>query len=353
MKDLALQEIHIGVTFGFYGRNGFFATDQARAEVDAMAASGIKWVVVTPIVAQETYSSTVQFRDFELTPSDLELAEIIKYIKDKGMHVQLRPMLETLDGQGRLQIWFPYDGERIPGRVSDCWKRWFESMRRRAVHYAKIAQQTGCELYCLDSELDRTVHQSQHWKDVIAAVREVYDGPVTSCHTTHTGLIDFDAVLSDPDHWFFDLDLLSLSCYHPATDKPYDTLENMIKNFASEKERFRRYAALYKKPILFGECGCTSSAGGAIAPSSWTNNAPYDGQEQANYLEAILKSFWDEPWWYGLYWWKWDEHNVREAFLGDPAGDKGFIIKGKPALKVFEAWSKKIGPRLIACDSMK
>lgn len=29
--------------------------------------------------------------------------------------------------------------------------------------------------------------------------------------------------------------------------------------------------------------------------SYWVNNAPYDGQEQANYLEAILRSFWDEP----------------------------------------------------------
>jgi hypothetical protein len=336
-----LEELQLGVTFGFYAKNGYFATDQARREVDEMASSGIKWVVVTPTVAQETYSSTIQFRDFELTPSDYELTCIIEYIKSKGMHVQLRPMLETLDGLGRLQIWFPADGERIPGRVSNHWGKWFESMKKRAVHYAKIAQQTGCELYGLDSELDRTVNQNQHWKEVIAAVRSVYDGPVTSCHTTHTVIVDFDSALEDPGHWFFDLDLLSLSCYHPAAHRPHETLTNMIENFASQKERFRRYAALYKKPILFGECGCTSSAGGAISPSGWSNEAPYDGLEQANYLEAVLRSFWDEPWWYGLYWWKWDEQNVRPAFRGDPAGDKGFTIKGKPAQEVFARWSKK------------
>lgn len=96
-------------------------------------------------------------------------------------------------------------------------------------------------------------------------------------------------------------------------------------------ERFRRMAEAYGKPIALGECGCTSSAGGAQHPSGWTSEASYDGEEQANYLEAIIRCFSPEPWWNGIYWWKWDEQNKRPQFLNDPAGDKGFTVLGKPA----------------------
>ena len=69
-------------------------------------------------------------------------------------------------------------------------------------------------------------------------------------------------------------------------------------------------------------------------PSGWAPGGRYDGQEQANYLEALLTAFRDEPWWYGLYWWKWDEQNYRPEMHDDPAGDKGFTVSGKPAQQV-------------------
>jgi len=332
----------IGVTLGFYARNGEFFSDKAKAEADEIAKTGIKWVVLVPTVAQKTYSSTTQFRDFELTPSDLEVYDMINYLHSLGISVMLRPMLETLDGLGRLQIWFPNDTERIPGRVSDRWKRWFESMRLRSVHYARIAERTGCEVYCLDSELDRTVEHSAQWKSVIDAVREVYSGKVTSCHTSHAGIVDFDKALSDKDHWFYSLDFLSISCYHKCVTKPGASVEEMKEGFIIERDRFRRYAKMYQKPILFGETGCTSSFGGAMSPSGWSPKSHYDGAEQANYLSAVFETCRDEPWWGGLYWWKWDEKNVRQGFLGDPNGDKGFIIKGKPAQEVMRKWCGKI-----------
>lgn len=338
MNVPALKELHRGVTFGFYARNGVLGSDWARQQVDNMVSLNVRWVVLTPTVFQDRPSTTRQYRDFEVTPNDHELYVIIDYMHKKGLRVQLRPMLETQDGCGRLQVWFQSDGERIPGRVSHHWRDWFQSMTLRSVHYARIAQDTGCELYGLDSELDRTVDKSDHWKRVIEAVRKVYAGPVTSCHTTHCGLIDYKKVLSQKDHWFFDLDLLQLSCYESGSDKPGASIEEIITKLKPHVEYFRELAALYGKPICFGECGCTSSEGGAMSPSGWNANGRYDPSEQANYLEAVLHSYWHEPWWYGLYWWKWDEQNVRPQFHNDPAGDKGFTVWGKPAAEIMKKW---------------
>lgn len=332
------EKWHLGVTFGFRAKNGWFATEEAKREADAIAAAGADWVALVVTVFQEHFHSTVQFKDFEKTPNDREVVEIINYLHSIGLKVQLRPMLETLDGCGRLGIWFPNDdptGVRIPGETRSFWNDWFDSMRKRAICYAKIAEETGCEMYCLDSELDRTIGKNEEWKTVVREVRKFYNGCLTSCHTTHTGIIDFQQVLANKDHWFYDLDILSLSCYHKAADKPGETRENMIENYKSQLERFRHIQAIFDKPVLFGECGCTSSVGAAMAPSSWSNNTSFDGREQADYLSAVLETFADEPWWYGLYWWKWDEQVPR------PISDKGFTIKGKPAEEIYKEWSRK------------
>ncbi len=337
-KKTALSELHCGVTFGFYARCGWFETEEARAQVDAMADTGVRWVVLTPTVMQEGFCAARQFRDFENTPGDLELADIIDRIHKKGMRVQLRPMLECHDGEGRLSVYLPRSRERMPGKKCDYAARWFDSMERRSAYYARLAERTGCELYCLDSELDRIVSFNEEWKRVIAAVRAVYSGPVTSCHTVHTGVIDFEKALQDRNHWFYDLDILSLSDYIRAADAPGASVEEMTAFMRPERDRLRRIAALYGKPVLLGESGCTSSAGAAKNPSGWAPDGRYDGQEQARYLEAVLRTFWEEPWWYGLYWWKWDEQNYRPEMHNDPAGDKGFTVLGKPAQKVMRRW---------------
>ena len=76
-KRIALGELHCGVTFGFYARNGYYSSPAAFREVDEIAKTGVKWVCVVATVMQESFAATRQFRDFEHTPNDLELMEII------------------------------------------------------------------------------------------------------------------------------------------------------------------------------------------------------------------------------------------------------------------------------------
>lgn len=339
MTHPAFASVHRGMTFGFWARNGVLGSAWARDQVAKMRDLGITWVVLTPIVMQDSSGSTRQYRDFEVTPDDGELRRIIGHLHDAGIKVQLRPMTETQEGLGRLQIWFPNDTDaRIPGRASTRWRDWFRSFEQRSVHYARIAAETGCAMYGLDSELDRTVDQDDGWKRVIAAVRAVYPGAVTSCHTTHCSLIDYPAQLARPGHWWRELDGLGLSFYPKVVQHDGATVEEIAAGLVGERDRLREIARLYGKPVYLGEIGCTSSTGGATSPSGWRGNGRYDPSEQANFLEAALRTLWSEPWWHGMYWWKWDEQNHRPQFLDDPAGNKGFIIDGKPAAEVMRRW---------------
>jgi len=332
-KPVALTEMQCGVTFGFYGPAGYFGSAEARKAVDDMVATHVTWVVVVPTVWQDQYCSTRQYADFAKTPDDLELADFIDYAHKKGLRVQLRPMLECQDGTGRLGVIVGDDRARMYGHERGYCRKWFDSMRARSVHYARIAERTKCELYCLDSELDRFVDKNREWKSVVAAVRKVYSGPVTSCHTVHTKFVDYPRFLADRSHWFHDLDLLLISDYARAA-KPGDpklTVAQLMKNLEPERDRLRGFARLYGKPIVFGECGSSSCRGCAASPSSYGNwqNLVYAGDEQADYMEAFFRTFKDEPWCHGFYWWKWDSNSPKAPEDTDPR--KGFTVMGKPA----------------------
>lgn len=327
-----------GVTFGFYARNGYFSSQQARTEVDKMAALGIEWVCLVSTVLQEAFYSTRQFRDFSETPADYELLDIIDYLHAKNIKVMLRPMIECWDGTQRCHLDFPTAPEKgfiIPGKPFHYWNDWFASYTHLTRHYTRLAARAKCEAYSLDSELNHTVGQSTHWLRVIEEARRQFSGHLT---TSMINTQQFMKEAADRTHWFHALDSLGSSMYAPATDRPGTTPEQMAQFLQPAVAEYRAFADAYGKLFYFGECGCCAVAGAAKLPYYWANGGGYDGAEQARYLEAAVRAFGAENWWGGMFWWKWDEQNVREEFRDDPAGDKGFTIDGKPAAQTFRRW---------------
>lgn len=335
-----------GVTFGFYGSNEYFASQAAREEIDAISRTGANWVTVVATVWQDTCQSTFQYRDFDLTPGDLTLKRIIDLVHAKGMKVCLRPMLECKDGYGRLAVLLPVaGGKRIFGRSSSARAEWFESLRKRSAHYARLARETGCEAFCIDSELDRMIEENDLWKSVVAAVRAEYKGPVTSCHTLHTGVIDFLKVLADPGHWFHSLDYLSISYYCPAR-RPDEagrvlTVDDMMRNLQEAKKKMTQIADACGRPVIFGECGCSSIKNGATSPSGTSPTAEPDEDEQAKYMEALFRTFAGEDWCRGFTWWKWDQNTPQNPnYTREQVRKTDFTIRGKKAEGIFRSWSK-------------
>ena len=347
MNNLDNTPFFKGMTFGFYARNGYFSSLEARIEVDRMAELGIEWICLVSTVMQETFASTRQYRDFLITPGDDELLDIITYIRSKGIKVMLRPMLEGWDGTQRYHIKFPNDGEIIPGKPKNYWEKWFDSYINLTRHYTRLATRTGCEAYGLDSELNGTVEQTVNWLKVIEAARKGFSGHLT---TSMIRAQQFIALLDDPNHWFYALDSLGSSMYSPAADKDGANVDEMVDFIQPIVDECRTFAEKYGKSFYFGETGCCATAGAGKLPYFWENGGGYDGQEQANYFAAVIKAFECEPWFQGLFWWKWDEQNHRPQFKDDPVGDKGFTIYGKPAAEVMRNWCQGTSCKTICVN---
>ena len=98
----------------------------------------------------------------------------------------LRPMEESYDGADRKCIGFETDdlcGEPTGGSVGNTYcSRWFRSVKARAVWYARVAERCRCEAYCLDAGGDRMGGYAfnAYWKGIVAEVRKVYTGALTS-----------------------------------------------------------------------------------------------------------------------------------------------------------------------------
>ena len=204
------------------------------------------------------------------------------------------------------------------------------------------------------------VEESDKWKDVIAAVRGVYSGPVTSCHiaavrgvysgpvtschTLHTGVVDFKKCLADPNHWFHSLDYLTISYYCPARTKADKgkplSVEEMAERLKGAHARMSAIAQATGKPIVFGECGCASIKDGAASPSGLDVEAEPDEDEQAMYMEALFRVFAHETWCRGFHWWKWDQHSSRrEGVTREQVRARDFTFRSKKAEAVFRRWA--------------
>lgn len=319
-----------GMSYGFRAGRGALDANAVSADADAMRSLGVDAVALHISLAQETFASTRVFADFTVTPSDDEVRNAIRAFRSRGIAVLIKPMIECQDSAWQGTIAFPDNNEQIQGVRTDYWSEWFRSFGNALAHYATLAQAEGAEMFCVGCELVGTLSQADHWLRTIQQVRDRFAGQLTF-DTDHTAL---DAAVP----WFSQLDLLSVSYYVPAADEPGASVDEMVAKLAPSVSQLRSQAERLGLPVVFGECGCRSRAGAAMLPNDYQLPGRYSGSEQADYLDAVLRSFWPEPWWSGMFWWKWEERQNRPQYSTDPAGDMGFTLRGKPAETTLARW---------------
>ena len=96
------------------------------------------------------------------------------------------------------------------------------------------------------------------------------------------------------------------------------------------------------KPVLFTELGYRSTTRPAARPwewperskSGWNGATATDLEGQARCYQAFFRTFWHEPWFAGVYVWKWYPATARLR----EAANRGFTPQGKPAEQVLRHW---------------
>ena len=265
-------------------------------------------VVLALQAVQETAHSEKIDHEGRHTPKDDELCELIRYAREIGLRVILKPMLNCRSGEWRAYINFIYPDVKCEPK----WSEWFKDYDDYILHYADIAQRTGCEMLIIGCELVMAQTQEKQWRDLIGKIRDRYEGTLT---------FNVDKYQEDRLTWWDALDVISSSGYYPS-DEWQDNLD-----------RIERVSRQYGKPVFFAECGCPCRKGASAFPNDWTREGAKDLEEQARYYKTMFEECRDRDWFQGFSGWAW---SCRDT--GRPIDNDGYSVYGKPAAEVIKGY---------------
>lgn len=318
-----------GYTYGYGGGAGVYRTPEAVTSQDLLFDTGVNWICLATAVEQDTYASTDILFDYRRNASDKDLSFVIKRAHDRGIKVCLKPMINCKDGAWRAQIDFP-DGDMIGRDV--WWSKWFESYTAFLLHYAELAEDTGCEMFCLGCEMLGTERKVDYWRELIRKVREVYHGPLV--YNTNHGK-------EDRVEWFDAIDYIGTSAYYRVAKEPGADVDTMKAAWENVCDHLRPLAEKLGKKVIFMEIGCRSALGCATMPWDFAHrDLPYSAEEQANFYESCISTLSKEDWFAGFFWWDWSTRIYTTQEAADK--DLGFNIHLKKAEKVLKEWYAKL-----------
>ena len=312
-----------GFTYGYDGRRGLYRTEEAAQSMDRLAALGGDWAALAFAVMQDSFHSTLIRPDYRFTVTDKDVETAVRSLHARGLKVCMKPMVNSADGVWRAHIAFPRPewGDR------DYWKEWFSSYTAFLCHYAEIAEETGCEMFCVGCEMLGTEIEEAHWRAAIAKVREIYHGPLV--YNTNHGK---EAALT----WWDAVDYIGTSAYYRVADAPGASAEEMQAAWERYLKPLAELSRKLNKQVIFMEIGCRSARGCAMMPYDFSHREfPYDEDEQANFYESCFRAVWDEDWFAGFFWWDWGTRLPRRT------PDLGFSIADKKAEQVVKTWYAK------------
>ena len=317
-----------GFTYGYMAKRGAYQSEAGKKSQEAMFDIGINWMCLAFPLYQDTYQSTKIRFDYRYDITEKDILTAIKRAKDRNIKVCLKPMVNCKDHIWRAYIDFPE--EDFLGEDT-YWKQWFESYTAFLIHYAEIAQDTGCELFCIGCEMLGTERKEEYWREVIKRVREVYKGPIT--YNTNHGK-------EDKVTWFDALDYIGTSAYYPVARAGGAIKDSMVKEWIKIRDDLKVLSEKLNKKILFMEIGCRSAKGCASMPWDFMHKElEREEEEQAAFYESCLEVFFEEPWFQGIFWWDWSTviYDTEE----EAKNDVGFNIHRKKAETVIKKWYQK------------
>jgi hypothetical protein len=321
LHDLAaLNEYQHGIAYISLVDAAYRSAESDRS-LDLLFATGANYISLLVTWYQIDWQST-DIQRAANTPSDEDLAHVINYAHEHGVHVLLKP-----------QVDFTNDPDHWRGQINlpddNAWQRWFESYRQFILYYARFAQRNDVEELSVGTELETPSKNTRQWRAIIRAVRAEY-----------TGLLTYSANHSGEElsvQFWDDLDFIGVNNFYHLTNYRDPTVPQLLEGWKLPVLRLTRLHERFpSQPIIFTEVGYPSLDRANVWPWNWYRPATIDLEEQARCYEALFRVWWknpDHPWFRGLFIWNWRANPDQ----GGPK-DGDYTPHAKPAEIVLKAW---------------
>ncbi len=351
MLDFPLRAVHVA---GNWGTNATMVREWEAAGsvgrlmpmeyIQWLKGLHVNWVGLSiGLIYDDSLDSTVE-RDYtrdDAAFSDKALRQMIREFRAHGFHVYLTLAFEDTHRSHpsrRAERWLignPYGPQWSPGVLPENWPwsidhpdherfvaEFWETYTQQAVHFARIAEDEGAQMYSLGTETDylfRTRsgdfwpnHFVEELKSMVDRVRGVYHGLLT--YDMHTSVFLWpDDYGPGSDHLWedLDLDIVGISAYFPITETAPTSVISVADVQARYNEIFDQYLKPLAernptRPILFTEFAAQDDV---ASPSQlgYSHFSQYvftdadgngldDGEEtQANIYQGLINAMNDNP----------------------------------------------------------
>lgn len=303
-------------TYGFCEKRGFTGGTAWKHSLRLLQQSTGCNAIILPVCAWQdhTYSTTID-SDHPDVMSPEDVRNVCAEARSLGLKVILKAMVNCRDGYWRAYIRF-FDN---PVPTEPGWEDWFASWTEHVCRVARIAEENRADLFCVGCEMVGTDHREVEWRRLIAAVREIYHGPIT---------YNCDKFQEDHVTWWDAVDIISSSGYYPIHD-----LEPHFR-------RIQAVAESFGKPFMFMECGCPSRGGSEHRPNDWRYGHGTDQEAQRAWYQAFCDTLLAFPFVRGTGWWDWSATRLYPDFAA--LDNNGYCTWGKPANKILKTFASKL-----------
>ncbi len=205
------------------------------------------------------------------------------------------------------------------------WKKLEDSYENFILSYAKLAEETKVNIFCIGTELELFVkNRPDYWQNLIKKIRYIYKGKLTYA-------ANWDEYTRTS--FWKQLDYIGVDAYFPLSDTETPTVVELEDAWMKWKPKLKQFSQTYDKPVLFTEFGYRSMNYTAKKP--WLvdrNDEKVNLQAQSNATQAIFNSFWKEDWFKGGYVWKWFINHDKRGGIND----NRFTPQNKPTEQIIK-----------------
>ncbi len=293
-----------------------FASKYSDRSLEKLVSLGVEYLAVCPTHYQQEYNST-DIKRTEKTPSKKSIKHVIEKAHLFGLKTMLKPHIDLIDKNDgtywRADIRFHHEQN---------WTKWFSSYKKLILDYARLAEDQDIEILCIGTELSFASQKTEYWTDIISSIRKIYRGSLVYAANWD----NFKNI-----RFWQKLDYVGIDAYFPLTYDRSTSYHEIKQGWQRWKRELSAWHSIVNKPILFTELGYASTPSAPENPWQGGTIGNVDLETQTKCYEAFFDTVWDEPWFAGVYWWKWDA-NVNAG----GRNNRQFTPQNKPAQSVIE-----------------
>jgi hypothetical protein len=283
-----------GVTVSTPRGSSEWGSDEMVDTLGDLETLGANWVAIHPYARIEK-DGTVRWNRRDGAPASeapVWLRRPIEESHRRGLRILIKP---------HLAYWgnYAWRGD-ISFDSPEQWERFFSTYQEWIAEIARFSH--DADAFVVGTELDGTIEHLEPWRQIIAAVREEYSGPLTYA-------ANWDAF--DRVEFWNDLDMIGIQAYFPLLPEPgagevtQPAASELDRAWAQIMHRVREYSHAVGRPVLFTELGYNNSWRAPYEP--WDPEVGGHNAEAVQELcmRAALRAIDLEPSVVGAFLWKW------------------------------------------------